>query len=486
MIKRVQALLTQLRQIMRIELAGACAVHRVTYSQELTIEAADGQSLLDASIENRLPHHHQCGGHARCTTCRVQILDGLSHISPRNPVEQRVAAERGWDEFTRLACQTTIHGNIIARRLLHSPQDVIALDLDELSPGSDVDERELDVAVLFCDIRSFTSQTEKSLPYDVVYFLNGHFSAAAEVILNNNGFVDKYIGDGLLAVFGVRGESPSIACRNAVRAAIGIQDAARRLSPIFERDLNISLRIGIGVHFGQVILGRIGHPGKRQITVIGNTVNLASRIERMTKQVGAQILLSDSVVAHLPGALRIGLPIKAELRGVSETTTLYPCEGFGSSDPVLLVQSSFHQIAPRLLAFGERFYAILFQADPKLQTLFKNDPVTQQRMLVSMLNSLVRGLNRLTEIEGGVRALGQRHCRYGAQGDHYPAVANALLLTLAEFLGDDFTPEIRAAWTAVFGRISELMIDGTPNCAGGSDNGLCHAENDRRLSEPGS
>ena len=436
-------------------------MHHVTYSHGTTIEAADGQTLLEASIQNRIPHHHQCGGQARCTTCRVRILDGLSHVSPRTPLEQSVASERGWDDFTRLACQTRVHGDVIARPLLQSPQDIVVLDLDEVGTASGVEEQELEVAVLFCDIRNFTSQTEKSLPYDVVYFLNGHFAAAAEVILNNNGFIDKYIGDGLLAVFGIRGEPPATTCRNAVRAALGMQDAAQRLSPIFERDLNIALRLGIGVHFGPVILGRIGHPGKRQVTVIGNTVNLASRIERMTKQVDAPILLSDSVVAHLPGALRTGPSVRPLLKGVSETTSLYPCKGFKCSDAVLLVQSSFHQIAPRLIAFGERFYAVLFDVNPELRALFKNDLAVQQRMLVSMLNSLVRGLNRLAEIEGGVRALGQRHCRYGTSPDHYDKVANALLLTLQEFLGDDFTPEIRAAWIAVFGTISGLMLPGS-------------------------
>jgi class 3 adenylate cyclase len=98
-----------------------------------------------------------------------------------------------------------------------------------------------------------------------------------------------------------------------VRAAIGMQDAATRFSPIFERDLDMRLRIGVGVHFGPVTLGRIGHPGKRQITVVGNTVNIASRIERMTKELDAPILLSESVIAHLPGALRLArrpLPLR--------------------------------------------------------------------------------------------------------------------------------------------------------------------------------
>jgi hypothetical protein len=76
----------------------------------------------------------------------------------------------------------------------------------------------------------------KELAYDVVYFLNRHFTAAAEPVLNNNGFIDKYIGDGILAAFGTRDESPATTCRNAVRAALGMQDAAQQLSPVFEHE----------------------------------------------------------------------------------------------------------------------------------------------------------------------------------------------------------------------------------------------------------
>src|SRR6202521_3640388 len=147
------------------------------------------------------------------------------------------------------------------------------------------------------------------------------------------------------------------ACRNAVRAALGMLEAVRRLGPAFEREFNMPLRIGIGIHFGTVILGRIGHPGKRQITVIGDAVNTASRVERMTKPLGAPILLSDSVVAQIPGALQLGPPTEAPLKGKAAATVVYPCLGFVEPDPIFLVQSSFAYIAQRAEEFGARFYA---------------------------------------------------------------------------------------------------------------------------------
>lgn len=435
-------------------------MHRVSYFQGVTVEdVPEGRTLLDVSIQHRIPHLHQCGGRGRCTTCRVQVLDGLSHLSPRTAIEEKVASQRGWDEFTRLACQTTVNGAVVVRRLLDNPQDIIVLDLDELHGAAPGEGKELELAILFSDIRNFTAHSETNLPYDVVHMLNRYFTAVAEPVVNNNGFIDKYIGDGVLAAFGTRGESATKTCRNAVRAALEMQDATQRLRPIFEQEFNMSLRIGIGIHFGTVILGRMGHPGKRQITVIGDTVNMTSRIEGMTKELDAPILVSDSVVAHLPGALRLGSPTEVQLRGRTESIVLYPCEGFSEPDTVFLVQKSFDRISARSHEFGERFYAILFESNPELRSRFENELAVQTKMLVSMLSSLVKGLNRMQEIVGGLRELGKRHRDYKVAQIDYDKVERALLRTLEEFLGDDLTPEIRQAWISVYGEIAQTMID---------------------------
>ncbi|WP_411726488.1 globin domain-containing protein [Methyloglobulus sp.] len=89
------------------------------------------------------------------------------------------------------------------------------------------------------------------------------------------------------------------------------------------------------------------------------------------------------------------------------------------------MQSSFDQIAPRALEFSERFYANLFEAHPELRPLFRNDLAAQTKMLISLLSSVVKGLNRMQEIVGGLRALGNRHLNYGASRANYDKVSNA-------------------------------------------------------------
>ena len=391
----------------------------------------------------------------------------LSKVSPLGKVEQKVASRRGWDEFTRLACQTRVEGDVVIRRLLDKAQDIIVLDLDEIAGGTAGEGKELDLAVLFSDIRDFTTLSEQSLPHDIVHMLNRYFTAAAEPVLNNNGFIDKYIGDGILAVFGTRDESPGTACRNAVRAALGMLEAVRRRGPTFEREFNMPLRIGIGIHFGTVILGRVGHPGKRQITVIGDTVNTASRIESMTKPLGVPILLSDSVVAQMPGALQHGPPKDGPLKGKAVATVVYPCQGFVGPDTILLVQSSFAHISQRADEFGVRVYANLFEAHPELRPLFRNDMAAQTKMFMYILSSAVRGLNRMQEPVGGLRALGKRHLDYGVKRADYDKVASAFIRTLKEFLADEFTVELQHAWVTALGMIAETMIEASENLSPG-------------------
>ncbi len=122
-----------------------------------------------------------------------------------------------------------------------------------------------------------------------------------------------------------------------------------------------------------------------------------------------------------------------------------------------LVQTTFKKVAPNAEAVAALFYGRLFELDPKLRILFKGDMVEQGRKLMAMLATAVSGLDRLDELVPAVQALGSRHKGYGVEDEHYDTVAAALVWTLEQGLGSDFTPEVKTAWVTVYGILATTM-----------------------------
>lgn len=161
------------------------------------------------------------------------------------------------------------------------------------------------ITVLFADIRGFTAISEKANPEKIVGLLNRYFSAMSEVIFSHGGTLDKYIGDGLMAIFGAPTTTPEDAL-NAVRAAVAMQ---KRLIPLNEElrsDGFGQISVGIGLHTGEATIGYVGSDKRSEYTAIGDTVNLASRLESHAQ--GGQILISDATAA----AAGSSLPLKAQ------------------------------------------------------------------------------------------------------------------------------------------------------------------------------
>lgn len=123
-----------------------------------------------------------------------------------------------------------------------------------------------------------------------------------------------------------------------------------------------------------------------------------------------------------------------------------------------LVQSSFAKVEPIAATAAELFYARLFELDPSLKSLFSGDMEEQGKKLMTMLGTAVRSLNNLDGLVPVVKRLGERHVGYGVETGHYVTVGNALLDTLEKGLGDDFTPDVKEAWTVVYGVLSSTMI----------------------------
>jgi len=232
---------------------------------------------------------------------------------------------------TRLACQTKITGDVKVRRLV--------IDDDEIeftrriaegpSPASIGEEKKL--AILFADVRNFTALSERMSPYDVIYFLNRYFHDINRVIEHYGGYVDNYMGDGLMALFG-HDDAPDSALR-AVSAGLKMLEEVRTRSPHFEALYGVSVRIGVGIHHGNVVVGPIGAGDRQRMTVIGDAVNFASRIESANKKYGTELLISNEVHRQIADRVTVGSRIEhAVIEGKSGQHVLYEVTGLSQPE----------------------------------------------------------------------------------------------------------------------------------------------------------
>ena len=288
----------------------------VTYTDGEIVELHRGATILDASRQGGIPHASVCGGRGRCSTCRVRILAGLEQLPPPDLNEIRVLQRVGAPPNVRLACQT---------RPTH-PVQVVPL----LAAGSTRDSqaragylqgREQEIAILFADLRAFTRLAHKRLPYDTVFLLNRYFRAMGMAVDAAGGHLDKFIGDGVMALFGIGGGRED-ACRRALAAArrmsLNLQELNRSMAP----ELREPLRIGIGIHTGPAIVGEMGYDRATTLTAIGDTVNTASRLEALTKEYEVELVFSAIVAEHAGLSLE-GLDLhQVTLRGQDHPTAI--------------------------------------------------------------------------------------------------------------------------------------------------------------------
>jgi len=267
------------------------------------IIASPDSTILEATLKAGINHTHVCGGNARCSTCRVYIIDGLSNCLPRNAKEKQLAERLGFPENIRLACQTKIRGNITIRRLVVDDLDIkIILKQFGDTSGTKLGQ-EKDLTILFTDIENYTQFAEALPAYDVVHTLNRYYQTMNDIIVQHKGIISDVAGDGILALFGVLEdrENPVLDAIDAVRA---MHTALIRfnayLHPIYNRSFEIS--------------------------AIGDAVNFASRIEDMNKDFGTRLLISQSAFEKVKGLVKTHKMYHSGLKGKSGEYTLYDIE----------------------------------------------------------------------------------------------------------------------------------------------------------------
>jgi adenylate cyclase len=287
----------------------------IRYSGGPEIAAAKGLTLLEMSRERGVPHASLCGGRGRCTTCRVIIEEGGEHLHPPSAGEAQSLKAVNAPAKTRLACQIRPTESTTVFRVFQA--DGRRKQRDHASQG---EERAL--ALLFLDMRGFTARTTGQLPYDVVFLLNRFFDAVVPGVTRNGGKVDKYLGDGFLALFETSDAESS--ARAALQAIEAIAEALQGFNETLESEGQSPVAIGIGAHLGEVVLGEIGAAGLAPRTLIGDTVNTASRLEGVTKEHKVQAFVSAPLLQAAGHELPDHQMVALTLRGLSSPLSAFP------------------------------------------------------------------------------------------------------------------------------------------------------------------
>jgi adenylate cyclase len=289
----------------------------VRFDSGKEIMVAPGTTLLEASQLAGVSHASVCGGHGRCSTCRTRILVGHDELPPPEGEEAKVLERIAASPNVRLACQVRPKQEVYIHPMLQQAESS-----DGFPRPSYADGQEVDVTLMFADLRGFTKLSDQRLPYDVVFILNQYFELMGEAIESTDGYLDKFIGDGIMAIFGIR-SGTAIGAKQAIGAAIKMGKQLEELNSRLTEELEEPLRIGIGLHRGSAIVGNMGYGDTMSVTAIGGTVNTAARLEGVSKKLGVELVISQEVL----DAASVELPdVEAqdiEIRGRAEPVKIF-------------------------------------------------------------------------------------------------------------------------------------------------------------------
>jgi adenylate cyclase len=285
---------------------------KLSYGNGRTVRVPKGLSVLEASLRCHVPHASVCGGRARCSTCRIRVIGDYSSLPEPSARETFVLNRVGaTDPSIRLACQLRPETDLSFFQLL-MPQ---AANAQASQPHRIGQERYL--VSMFVDMRGSTKLAENQLPFDTVFIVNRFLGAVSQAVIECGGQPNQFVGDGQLALFGLA-SSPQTACRQALRAAAMIAANVDELNQFLSHDLREPIRFGIGIHSGEVIIGDIGYRDHMVFTALGDAVNVAARLQDMTKTLACEVIVSEEVCATA-GLAADALPTQqVEIRGRRE------------------------------------------------------------------------------------------------------------------------------------------------------------------------
>ncbi len=295
----------------------------VEFAEEKIVEIRKDQSILDASLSAGIPHFHACGGNAKCSTCRVLIVEGDDRLTPPSQKENFLKNQMHFPPNVRLACQTRVTaGPVKLRRIIQDETDIGLYVGSAAGDSTQQLGEEKELALMFLDIRNFTHIVENHPAFDVIHIIRKLFSSFQARIENNKGKIVETTGDGLYAVFGYETKKEQSA-QLAVEAAYSMLEDLETLNetyftPYFEE----RIKAGIGIHIGKVVSGTVRVGAEDHSIVMGYAVNIASRLQNATKELNNDFIVSSGIYNLLINSPTVE-PQSIFVKGISSPLTVY-------------------------------------------------------------------------------------------------------------------------------------------------------------------
>jgi adenylate cyclase len=267
-----------------------------------------GWSVLEACRTHGIGMLSLCDGRARCSTCRVRVQGPSTHLPPPGRDEWRTLQRVKAPPDVRLACQLRPQGSITVVPLFQPGTARMAT----VRRGE-----ERSVAVLFVDLRRWSGLAERQLPFDLVYVLDQYFALVGAAVRESGGLPNQFIGDSVMALFGLETDLPR-ACRQAVQAAALIEQRMDAWSAAFETQFGQRLDFGMGLHAGAVAVGQVGYQETTTFSAVGEVVNTASRLQDYSKVAEARLVMSLDAARLAEVDQQLGQAETLAVRGRSE------------------------------------------------------------------------------------------------------------------------------------------------------------------------
>lgn len=286
---------------------------RVSYPDGRSVRVPRGFSVLEASHAAGVPHASVCGGRARCSTCRVRVVEGSGTPPPASAGEQAVLNRVGAGPGVRLACQLRPLADIVVVPLLRPNLGTAAAHLGRPRQGE-----ERFIVALVVDMRNSVRLAETRMPFDAVFIIDRFITAVGDAVTQSGGRVNHFLGDGLIATFGLQC-APRQACAESLLAVAAIHRQVNRLNTHLAHEMTEPIQFGIGIHGSTAVVGEIGFNETRVFTTLGDAANVASRLETLCKTYGCEVVVSDDV-CRLSGLPLASLPLhETTVRGRTAT-----------------------------------------------------------------------------------------------------------------------------------------------------------------------